>query len=288
MSRPVHAPQARRSRARRIAVTVWVVVFLLVAIPTLWSVISYAGKPEDQRVPAAGGDVTITEPGEYAVYAESTRGSPGSFGGIATLTGPSGAAVAVTAPGISENYDYGSRVAVRVATFTATEPGTYRIVGDDRGTVAGDELVVGTRTVGALLGVVAGAIATGLLLIVALVGGLVMLLAGRRSPPPAYGAPAWPGRPGPYGPPVPYQGAPYPGGPYQGPPYQGPPYQGSPYQGGPYPGGHHPGGPPPGTAPWGPPPGAGPAGAAPQRPGEDPTVTVRPSEPSPGGPDDRS
>jgi hypothetical protein len=235
VSAPVHDPQARRSRARRIALIVWLVVLLLVAVPTLWAVISYAGQPEDQRVPAAGGDVTITEPGEYAVYSESTRGSPGTYGGIATLTGPSGRAVAVTAPGFSENYDYGSRVATRIATFTATEPGAYRIVGDDRGTVAGDELVVSTRTVGSLLGVVAGAVATGVVLLVGLVGGLVMLLAGRRRPPPApaYGAPAWPGRPGPYGP---------------------------------YPGGHHPGVPPPGAAPWGPPPGVGQAGPPPGGP----------------------
>ena len=108
--------------------------------------------------------------------------------------------------------------------------------------------MVSTRTVGSLLGVVSGAIATGVLLVVGLVGGLLMVLTGRRgSPPPSYGPPAWPGRPGPYGT----------------------------YGGGPYP----PGGQPAGTAPWGPPP-----GTAPPRHGDEPTVTVRPSEHPPGGP----
>lgn len=250
MSGPVHTPHARRSRARRIAMIVWVVVFLLVAIPTIWSIISYATQPEDQRVPATGGDVTISEPGEYAVYAESTQGSPGNYGGIASLTAPSGAPVAVSTPGFNETYNYGSRVATRIATFIATESGTYRVVGADGGTVAGDELVISTRTVGSLIGVVGGAIATGVLLVIGLVGGLLMVLVGRRRAPPpmAYGppvgAPAWP--------------APY--APYGGPPQQRGPY-GSPN-------------------PYGPP--------VPQqpRPPEEPTVTVRPAEPP--RPDDRS
>jgi hypothetical protein len=178
---------------------VWVVVFLIVAIPTIFSVVSYATRPQDQRVPAAGGDVTITEPGEYALYAETAQGSSGNRAGIASVTAPSGAAVPVSAPGLSENYDYGSRVATRVGTIAAAETGTYRLVGQDAGTLPGDELVVSTRTVGSLLGVVGGAIATGVLLVVGLVGGLLMVLTGRRRPPPpSYGPPAWPGQPGPY------------------------------------------------------------------------------------------
>lgn len=198
MSGPVHAPQApRRSRGRKIAFIVWIVVFLLVAIPTAWAAISYVTQPEDQHVSAAGGDVTVSAPGEYAVYAESTANSPGNWGGLVSVTAPSGAGVAVVSPGFTENYNYGSRVATRIATFTATEPGTYRLVGGDRGTVPGDELVVSTRTIGSLLGVVFGAVATGFVLFAGLVAALVLFLVGRRGVPPP---PAWPAEHRPEGP----------------------------------------------------------------------------------------
>ncbi|TCK22587.1 hypothetical protein [Pseudonocardia endophytica] len=204
MSGPVHPPQARRSRGGRIALIVWLAVFLLVAGATAWSAISYAGQPEDQRVPSGGGDVLVSEPGEYAVYSETTNGTTGSPATVRSLTAPSGASVPVTRPGFSENYTSGTRVGSRVGTFTATETGSYRIVGDNRESTLGDQLVVSTRTVGSIFGVVGGAIATGALLVVGLVGGLVMLLAGRRRLPPqaAY--------PGPYGAYPPHHPGPYP------------------------------------------------------------------------------
>ncbi len=278
MSGPVHAPRPR-ARARRIALIVWVVVFLLVAIPTMWSIVSYSGQPEDQRVPAAGGDVTISEPGEYAVYAETTSSSPGNYGGLASVTAPSGAAVVVEPPRLSENYNYDNRVATRIGTFTASEPGVYEVIGNAEGAAPGDELVVSTRTVGSLLGIVFGAIATGIVLVAGLVAGLVLFLVGRRRPPPpppgawpGGSTPQWQGQPGPYGPYGPPAGqyGPYgpppghaPAGPTWSAPAGSPPAGGSPY----------------GNAPSG----GGPGGVTPYRAPEDPTTTVRPTEP-PAGP----
>ena len=270
MSGPVQAPHApRRSRARTVAFVVWLIVFLVVAIPTVWLLVSYVSQPADQRVPAAGGDVTISEPGEYAVYAESTRGSPGNWGGIASVTAPSGAPATVTGSGIEENYNYDSRVATRIGTLTATETGTYRIVGDDRGTVPGDELVVSSRTVGAIFGVVAGSIATGFVLFAGMVLALVMFLVGRSRRPafPAAAAAPWPGQHGGPAPSAPPPGA---GQPYGSAPYGSAPYGSAPYGSA--------GPPPAGTAPAGiaPGPGAEPSSG-------EPTVTVQ----RPDGTDDR-
>ncbi|MET0191612.1 MAG: hypothetical protein ABW212_21600 [Pseudonocardia sediminis] len=210
------APAPRR-RGLRIAVVVWAVVTVAVLALAVSRIVDYTSRPEDQHIPLAGGVVTIAEPGEYSVYYETDRGSYAELTGI---TGPDGRPVAADRPSVNETYTVNERGGVKLASFTATTPGGYRLTGASEDITRGDELVVGTRTVGAILGAVfIGVAGLGILV----VGGVALLLVflhqrrqdARRTGPWSGGQAGWPPPGGP-------AGWPPPGGPAGWPPPAGP------------------------------------------------------------------
>ncbi|RZT86049.1 hypothetical protein EV383_2937 [Pseudonocardia sediminis] len=219
------APAPRR-RGLRVAVVVWAVLTAAVLALAVSLVVGYTSQPEDQHIPLAGGVVTIAEPGEYSVWYETDRESYAELTGI---TGPDGRSVPATRPSVTETYSVNERAGVKLASFTATAPGDYRLTGTSEDITRGDELVVGTRTVGAILGAVFIGVAGLGVLVVGGVALLLVFLHRRRLDARRTGA--WPGGPAPAGWPPPggpgHPGAGYPPTPHTGTPPPGPPQPGA-------------------------------------------------------------
>jgi hypothetical protein len=294
------APDPRPKLPGRAGIAIGVVLIVAGIVAGVALIVAGArdlvgGVDDFQRLPIrTGGVVEVEEEGVIAVFVE--RDAFGGSGGTSYSTGgafvgPSVGIIVTSADGVSvpvsvtgTNYSYtsGGREGVRIATFGAEAPGSYRIETVLRGDLQGyDRLAVGPDLdLGGLAGILGGIFGGGLLVLLGVV--VIIVSAVRRSrakrrlrPPPGYGgapsgggwAPPPVAIPGGYGPPSgpswapPGQTwAPPPSAPATGPGWVPPPVPGQPG-----PGWVPPPAPPPpaSTPPTPPPPGYGPSDPGP-------------------------
>lgn len=143
-----------------------------------------------QRVPISGGTIEINEPDEQSVYLERQSFTnetgfstgTGTFAPVVTVlvSDPSGMDVFVEPRSSSETYSWNGREGVLVASFDATEVGTYTVQivrADDLG--AYDTIAVGRALdFGGLAGILGGVFGGGLIVVIGIV--VIIISAVRR------------------------------------------------------------------------------------------------------------
>lgn len=183
---------------------------------------------EMQRVStAAGGTISIEDPGTYRVFLE--RPDPSGSGGATftpaapqvTILDPAGTVVPVGPDAVSETYTYAGRQGRKLGRFQAEQPGTYRIrVTAVDGGSPSNFVAVGRRGPSSALAPILGGVFGGLAVVA--IGVILLIIGGvrrSRSRRPAF----VPGGFGPTGAPLAGWGPPPAGGGWAAPPTTTPP-----------------------------------------------------------------
>jgi hypothetical protein len=160
---PVPVTPSTLARRRPTTAGYWLAVAVLIgglAAGLTWGLISYRGYQDDidrfARVPATGGQVTLTQSGERTIYYEGFAASAGAHPKIA-INAPNGSPVRVQPFEGDLRYDAPDGfVGVAIGTFRAELPGIYDVITAE--TIDGDtRIAIGTGVPTSAIASVVGA-----------------------------------------------------------------------------------------------------------------------------------